>query len=70
MAQGDDIQDLQERTSALEAMVRKAGAGVASGLCNAEMPHAEMVFMRGPNTYLCRCGQSYRKDGQGGLRAE
>lgn len=36
--------------------------------CNAQLPHDTIVFQRGPNMYLCRCGMKYEKDGRGGLR--
>jgi len=36
--------------------------------CRAEFPHDTLVYVRGPNTYHCRCGKTYMKDGRGGLR--
>jgi len=36
--------------------------------CTPDNPHSEMTYQRGPNRYHCRCGQTYAKDGSGGLR--
>lgn len=37
--------------------------------CRAEYPHeGKLRYQRGPNVYVCECGQRYVKDGQGGLR--
>ena len=51
--------------------IRAAAPTAVPGIqCVAEMPHDTLVYQRGPNRYLCRCGKRYEKDGHGGLREE
>lgn len=46
-----------------------AGAWGKATLCRAEYPHeGKLRYHRGPNVYVCECGQRYIKDGAGGLR--
>ncbi len=56
----------------LEEVRQLVQAGIAASVaqvprCSIDNPHDTMVYQRGPNVYHCRCGQNYRKDGQGGL---
>ena len=55
------MQELEARLSVLEQQFSAA-------VCTSKAPHGDMTFQRGPNLYHCRCGQTYEKDGHGGLR--
>jgi len=53
----------------IENMIAGAERAMAGGLlCTPVNPHDTMTYQRGPNIYHCRCGQTYEKDGHGGLR--
>jgi len=63
MTQAAQIEELTTRIEALEARGPSPG-----GRCSSVLPHVgRLSFMRGPNLYMCECGQVYRKDGVGGL---
>jgi len=63
------VKELQARLDALEsAAVNKPYVEGARARCFAELPHPDLVFQRGPNKYLCPCGQVYEKNGKGGIR--
>ena len=75
MAQETDVDlritALDIRTARMEEAIERLGQRLSNtpgGQCTAAMPHPnQLVYMRGPNIYACQCGQSYKKDGTGGL---
>jgi len=65
MAQTVTLAEVVARLVAVEATLQAGGAPQ----CTAALPHQnQLVFMRGPNKYLCQCGKVYVKDGMGGLK--
>lgn len=71
-APADRITELETTVADLKEAVSKAVAArppAPGGQCSSTRPHPRgLVFMRGPNTYMCECGKVYEKNGQGGLR--
>ena len=66
MATEADMATLESRIRILEGVIAGLEARVLAEpgtQCSAEMPHSDMAFNRGPNTYLCRCGMKYAKNG-------
>lgn len=58
------LEDLASRIEALEKRrERGGGAAAVDPQCTSEVPHPDLVFMRGPNLYVCRCGKRYMKNG-------
>jgi len=63
--------ELEAKLNELDAAMMILGTRLAvqSQRCAPELPHPNRVsFMRGPNLYVCECGQVYEKDGKGGLK--
>ncbi len=59
------VADLQVELAALALRM----TAVPSAQCSPAFPHPNRLsYLRGPNRYLCECGQVYEKDGRGGLR--
>ena len=67
MVTADDLATLVARLENMEARM----GNVQGGTCSAGSPHVDgLVFIRGPNHYVCKCTMVYVKGDHGTLKVK